>query len=169
MSGMSKNRRKKGSSSRGFWGARSRMVPRVAMFTTAGETRLIMGASVGIGVSPTAWGRAAWLAKARLKAQAAVAIRSMRRGYSNDDQVSLVAPVVGVLLAIGAAGAGPVAHRLGDFHPVPPARDRGGRRVLAAARHRPVAGAGAGRRRAAGLKCSAQGAAIASRRAGYCK
>ena len=30
------------------------MVPRVAMFTTAGETRLIMGASVGIGVSPTA-------------------------------------------------------------------------------------------------------------------
>ena len=38
------------------------MVPRVAMFTTAGETRLIMGASVGIGVSPTAGGRAAWLA-----------------------------------------------------------------------------------------------------------
>ena len=44
---MSKNRRKKGSSSNGFWGERSRTVPRVAMFTTAGETRLIMGASVG--------------------------------------------------------------------------------------------------------------------------
>jgi hypothetical protein len=29
------------------------------MFTTAGETRLIMGASVGTGVSPTAWGKAA--------------------------------------------------------------------------------------------------------------
>ena len=63
MSGMSKNRRKKGSSSSGFCGVRSRMVPRVAMFTTAGETRLIMGASVGTGVSPTAWGSAAWLRK----------------------------------------------------------------------------------------------------------
>ena len=47
------------------------MVPRVAMFTTAGETRLIMGASVGTGVSPTAWGSAAWLARASVAAQAA--------------------------------------------------------------------------------------------------
>jgi hypothetical protein len=54
ISGNSKNRRKKGSSSNGFWGWRSRIVPRVAMFTTAGETRLIMGASDGMGVSPTA-------------------------------------------------------------------------------------------------------------------
>jgi hypothetical protein len=32
------------------------MVPRVAMFTTAGDTFLIMGASVGSGVSPTMGG-----------------------------------------------------------------------------------------------------------------
>ena len=55
MSGMSKNRRKKGSSSSGFCGVRSRTVPRVAMFTTAGETRLIMGASDGTGASLTGW------------------------------------------------------------------------------------------------------------------
>jgi len=41
-------------------------VPFVAMFTTAGETRLTMGASVGIGVSPTAAGNAAWLATAKV-------------------------------------------------------------------------------------------------------
>src|SRR5437762_2936533 len=35
------------------------MVPRVAMLTTAGETFLIIGASVGSGVSPTAGGVAA--------------------------------------------------------------------------------------------------------------
>ncbi len=47
--GASKNRRKKGSSSSGLWPDCSLMVPRVAMFTTEGETRLTMGASVGMG------------------------------------------------------------------------------------------------------------------------
>src|SRR5579863_3213352 len=57
--GTSKKRRKKGSSSSGFCAPRSRMVPRVAMLTTAGETLRIIGASVGSGVSPTAGGMAA--------------------------------------------------------------------------------------------------------------
>src|SRR5579871_6272257 len=35
------------------------MVPRVAMFTMAGDTRLIIGESEGTGVSPTAAGMAA--------------------------------------------------------------------------------------------------------------
>lgn len=35
------------------------MVPRVAMFTMAGETFLIIGESEGTGVSPTAEGMAA--------------------------------------------------------------------------------------------------------------
>ena len=35
------------------------MVPRVAMFTTAGDTFLIIGARVGSGVSPTMGGTAA--------------------------------------------------------------------------------------------------------------
>ena len=64
-----------GSSSSGFCGERSRMVPRVAMFTTAGETRLIMGASVGIGVSPTAGGSAAWLATGSVANAYIMAIR----------------------------------------------------------------------------------------------
>src|ERR1700737_4381232 len=50
--GASKKRRKNGSSSRGFrWPGSSLMVPRVAMLTTAGETRLTMGASEGIGAA----------------------------------------------------------------------------------------------------------------------
>src|SRR5271156_936501 len=53
--GTSKKRRKKGSSSKGLrWPGFSLMVPRVAMFTTAGETRLTMGASEGIGAA-SAW------------------------------------------------------------------------------------------------------------------
>src|SRR5437879_12596993 len=54
--GASKKRRKKGSSKSGFCGPRSRMVPRVAMLTTAGETFLIIGASVGSGVTPEGGG-----------------------------------------------------------------------------------------------------------------
>ena len=54
--GTSKKRRKKGSSSSGFCWPRSCTVPRVAMLTTAGETRLTIGASVGSGVSPTMGG-----------------------------------------------------------------------------------------------------------------
>src|ERR1700724_944975 len=50
--GASKKRRKNGSSSKGLrWPGSSLMVPRVAMLTTAGETRLTMGASEGIGAA----------------------------------------------------------------------------------------------------------------------
>src|ERR1700722_19823390 len=50
--GTSKKRRKNGSSSSGLrWPGFSLMVPRVAMFTTAGDTRLTMGASEGIGAA----------------------------------------------------------------------------------------------------------------------
>src|SRR5215472_15381502 len=57
--GRSKKRRKKGSWSRGFCAPVSCTVPRVDTFTTAGETFLIIGASDGNGVSPTAGGMAA--------------------------------------------------------------------------------------------------------------
>src|SRR5580704_6399214 len=50
--GTSKNRRKNGSSSSGLrWPGFSLIVPRVAMLTTAGDTRLTMGASEGIGAA----------------------------------------------------------------------------------------------------------------------
>src|ERR1700730_9198797 len=49
--GASKKRRKNGSSNSGLRPERSLMVPRVAIFTTAGETRLTMGASEGIGAA----------------------------------------------------------------------------------------------------------------------
>src|SRR6266404_2654051 len=53
--GTSKKRRKNGSSSKGFrWPGSSLMVPRVAMLTTAGDTRLTMGASEGIGAAAAA-------------------------------------------------------------------------------------------------------------------
>src|ERR1700733_3837098 len=52
--GTSKKRRKNGSSSSGFCAPRSRMVPRVATFTTAGETFLIIGARVGSGAAASA-------------------------------------------------------------------------------------------------------------------
>src|SRR4051812_14491757 len=59
-SGWSKKRRKKGSSSSGLalrW--LCLMVPWVEMFTTAGDTCLIIGDSDGTGVSPTTAGIAA--------------------------------------------------------------------------------------------------------------
>src|SRR3984957_20447798 len=70
--GTSKKRRKNGSSSRGLrWPASSFMVPRVAMLTTAGETRLTMGASDGIGAaSATGAGTAACAAPATITAGA---------------------------------------------------------------------------------------------------
>src|SRR6516164_6193828 len=66
--GTSKKRRKKGSSSSGFCAPRSRMVPRVAMFTTAGETLRIIGASVGRPDSPVTGGIAAGSGVARTAA-----------------------------------------------------------------------------------------------------
>src|ERR1700722_3702690 len=59
--GASKKRRKNGSSSRGLrWPGSSLIVPRVAMLTTAGETRLTIGAREGIGAaSATGAGEAA--------------------------------------------------------------------------------------------------------------
>src|ERR1700753_409154 len=57
--GTSKKRRKKGSSNKGFCGPFSWMVPRVAMFTMAGETFLIIGDRGGTGVSPIDDGMAA--------------------------------------------------------------------------------------------------------------
>src|SRR5882757_8816500 len=62
--GTSKKRRKNGSSNNGFWGPFSWMVPRVAMFTMAGETFLIIGDRDGTGVSPTADGMAAGVGEA---------------------------------------------------------------------------------------------------------
>src|SRR5450631_1939309 len=55
--GRSKNRRKKGSSIKGLrCPGFSLMVPLVATLTTAGETRLTIGASEGIGAASTAGG-----------------------------------------------------------------------------------------------------------------
>ena len=54
--GASKKRRKKGSLSSGFC---SCTVPRVAMLTTAGETRFSIGARDGTGVSPATAGSCA--------------------------------------------------------------------------------------------------------------
>src|SRR3984957_12470812 len=71
--GASKKRRKKGSSSRGLrWPGSSLIVPRVAMLTTAGETRLTIGAREGIGAaSATVEGRAAEAGAAKIIAGAA--------------------------------------------------------------------------------------------------
>src|ERR1700761_3293793 len=56
--GTSKKRLKAGSASSGLEGALSLTEPRVAMLTTLGETRLTMGASVGIGASSAGVGAA---------------------------------------------------------------------------------------------------------------
>ena len=79
--GTSKKRRKNGSSNNGFWGPFSWMVPRVAMFTMAGETFLIIGDRDGTGVSPTADGIAAGVgeaaaARAKDAAQASQVLRT---------------------------------------------------------------------------------------------
>src|SRR3984957_21226018 len=73
--GTSKKRRKNGSSSRGLrWLGSSFIVPRVAMLTTAGETRLTIGASEGIGAaSATGAGTGAYAAPATMAAGPAMA------------------------------------------------------------------------------------------------
>src|SRR6202023_2520343 len=57
---VSKKRRKNGSSNSGLCPGCSLMVPRVAIFTTEGETRLTMGASEGIGAASREAGEAAY-------------------------------------------------------------------------------------------------------------
>src|SRR5712672_2882421 len=101
--GTSKKRRKNGSSNKGFCGPFSWMVPRVAMFTMAGETFLIIGESEGTGVSPIAEGIAAGApgATEASTSQAAKANgmdfmpRSYLRGHSES-----VPPPEGISLAI---------------------------------------------------------------------
>ena len=87
--GASKKRRKNGSSSSGLrWPGSSLMVPRVAILTTAGETRLTMGASDGIGAaSATGAGKAAYtgavltIAVPAMTAAARVAAANSRRRF----------------------------------------------------------------------------------------
>jgi hypothetical protein len=71
--GTSKKRRKNGSFSSGFC---SCTVPRVAMLTTAGETRFTIGASEGTGVSPTWAG--SWAEANGAAAKSSVANRARR-------------------------------------------------------------------------------------------
>ena len=54
------------------------MVPRVAMFTTAGDTFLIIGARVGTGVSPTAGGMPARSGASGTSARVNVRARTKR-------------------------------------------------------------------------------------------
>src|SRR4030081_228147 len=83
--GASKKRRKKGSSSRGLrWPGCSLMVPRVAILTTAGEVRLTMGASDGIGAASRGAGKAATAGAAAdpaMKAAASHAAANLRRRF----------------------------------------------------------------------------------------
>src|ERR1700736_4191376 len=81
--GVSKKRRKNGSSSRGLrWPGFSLMVPRVAMLTTEGEARFTMGASDGIGDSTAGVvGNAAYAAGAVVTAAASDAAASVRRRF----------------------------------------------------------------------------------------
>ena len=82
--GVSKKRRKNGSSISGLrCPGCSLMVPLVAMLTTAGETRLTMGASDGIGAaSATAAGNAAWAGEnPEITAAASMAAANLRRRF----------------------------------------------------------------------------------------
>src|ERR1700722_14146306 len=76
--GASKNRRKNGSSRSGLRPGCSLIVPRVAMFTTEGETRLTMGASVGMGAASAA-GTAANACPQIMDAASAAAAKLRRR------------------------------------------------------------------------------------------
>src|SRR5882757_1998189 len=85
--GASKKRRKNGSSRSGLWPGCSLMVPRVAMFTTEGDTRLTIGASVGMGAAASAAGtaaRAGPLIANAVSAAAANCRRRFMRGPSGD-------------------------------------------------------------------------------------
>ena len=72
------------------------------MFTTAGETRLIMGASVGTGASPTACGNAAWLARVMSNAQAAKrrAPGSCTIGHGEEDTQTMIKFLLWLLLLV---------------------------------------------------------------------
>src|ERR1700730_6096856 len=74
--GTSKKRRKKGSSNNGFCGPFSWMVPRVAIFTMAGETFLIIGDSEGTVAAPTAEGMAAGTANGVAAARTSQAVQT---------------------------------------------------------------------------------------------
>src|SRR6185437_389797 len=108
--GTSKKRRKKGSSSRGFWGPFSWMVPRVAMFTTAGETFLIIGDSEGTCISPTTAGKAAVAGAAAGSRTRAARARSIRfmvgfpAGYAGFSPGNGAASLAGQRVAINSSG-----------------------------------------------------------------
>src|ERR1700722_19431636 len=98
--GTSKKRRKNGSSSRGFrWPGSSLIVPRVAILTTAAETRLTMGASEGIGAASAMAGSAAFAgsetmtADPAMGAAARVAAASLRRRFIRSPSVRFVLDV----------------------------------------------------------------------------
>src|SRR6185437_11196352 len=81
--GTSKKRRKKGSSNRGLRCPDfSLMVPRVAMFTTEGETRLTIGASEGMGAAAAACTVAVSAAGAMMAAAKRVIDASLRRMFT---------------------------------------------------------------------------------------
>src|ERR1700693_4186812 len=96
--GTSKKRRKNGSSSKGFrWPGSSLMVPRVEMLTTAGETRLTMGASEGIGaasamgaVPAACTGPAMMTAGPAMTAAASVAAAKLSRRFMPSPSVRFV-------------------------------------------------------------------------------
>src|SRR5271169_5875746 len=88
--GTSKKRRKKGSSIKGLrCPGFSLMVPRVATLTTAGETRLIIGASDGIGAASTVGGAggAANAAGTLIMAAASAAAANVRRRFMRSPYV----------------------------------------------------------------------------------
>src|SRR5271170_6943274 len=87
--GVSKKRRKNGSSSSGLRPGCSLMVPRVAIFTTEGETRLTMGASDGIGAASAggdAGGEPAYAGAPPLEAAnaASAAAAKLKRRFMRD-------------------------------------------------------------------------------------
>ena len=84
--GASKNRLKNGSSRRGLrCDCFSLMVPRVAMLTTAGEARLTIGASDGMGESAGGLsGRAAWVTWPADAIVARMAAAGMSRSFMRD-------------------------------------------------------------------------------------
>src|SRR6266403_6317997 len=93
--GTSKKRRKIGSSSKECrWSCAFLKVPRVAMLTTAGDTRLTMGASEGIGAASAAGaGRAAYAgpgaiaAGPAMTAAVSVAAANLRRRFMRGPSV----------------------------------------------------------------------------------
>src|SRR5580704_5784959 len=86
--GASKKRRKNGSSSKGLrWPGCSLMVPRVAILTTAGDTRLTMGAREGRGAAsvrgPGKAAQAGWkiIAAGAAKAAVSAAAANLERRF----------------------------------------------------------------------------------------